>query len=296
MHTIFRWTTALILALGMAFSAHADDTVAQIRQHAGEHRILVLGEFHGTRETPLLVRELMEAYAADGTPVRLALELPTDENAALATYTASAGTVEACAALRGTTYWNVHSRMHDGRRSEDMLELIEALRVLRRQGRDVQVFGFDRVLPADMAGAGTRDRVMAEEVRARARALPKNGRLLVLTGNVHGMRTQPKMIAYPPMTALLKDLDLQRAYRGAWRRGLGMYGCSALRTASAARSCGGIAQSGYRCRPQLRPVGVVAALQRGAAAGQQFGLVIIHAWPGSTPDHRRQPSMGSALQ
>lgn len=98
--------------------------------------------------------------------------------------------------------------MHDGRRSEDMLELIEAVRVLRSQGRDVQVFGFDRVLPADMAGTGTRDRVMAEEARARARALPKNGRLLVLTGNVHGMRTQPKMIAYPPMTALLKDLDL----------------------------------------------------------------------------------------
>ncbi len=39
MHTIFRWTTALILALGMVVTAHADDTVAQIRQHAGEHRI-----------------------------------------------------------------------------------------------------------------------------------------------------------------------------------------------------------------------------------------------------------------
>lgn len=225
MHTIFRWTTALILALGMVVTAHADDTVAQILQHAGEHRILVLGEFHGTRETPLLVRELMEAYAADGTPVRLALELPTDENAALATYTASAGTAEARAALRGTTYWNVRSRMHDGRRSEDMLELIEAVRVLRSQGRDVQVFGFDRVLPADMAGTGTRDRVMAEEVRARARALPKNGRLLVLTGNVHGMRTQPKMIAYPPMTALLEDLDLYNVRIEA--RGGEGWGCTA---------------------------------------------------------------------
>lgn len=104
MHTVFRWTTALILALGMVVTAHADDTAAQIRQHAGEHRILVLGEFHGTRETPLLVRELMEAYAADGTPVRLALELPTDENAALATYLASSGTAKARAALRGTLY------------------------------------------------------------------------------------------------------------------------------------------------------------------------------------------------
>ncbi len=101
MHSIFRWTAALMLALGMAFSAHADDNAAQIRQHAGDHRLLVLGEFHGTRETPLLVRELMEAYAADGTPVRLALELPTDENAALATYLASSGTVKARAAYPG---------------------------------------------------------------------------------------------------------------------------------------------------------------------------------------------------
>lgn len=50
MHSIFRWTTALLLALGVALTAHADDTAAQIRQHAGEHRLLVLGEFHGTRE------------------------------------------------------------------------------------------------------------------------------------------------------------------------------------------------------------------------------------------------------
>jgi hypothetical protein len=75
MHSIFRWTTALLLALGVALTAHADDTAAQIRQHAGEHRLLVLGEFHGTRETPLLVRQLVDDYSRNG-PVLLALELP----------------------------------------------------------------------------------------------------------------------------------------------------------------------------------------------------------------------------
>lgn len=226
MHSIFRWTATLLLALGMSANAHADDVAVQIRQHSGDHRVIVLGELHGTREVPALLRELMEAYAADGAPVRLALELPTGENPALATYMSSAGTAEARAALRGTKYWTVRSRMHDGRRSEDMLDLIEAARVLRAQGRDVQVFGFDRVLPAEMAGTGARDRVMAEEVRARAEALPKNGRLLVLTGNVHGMRAQPRMIAYPPMTALLKDLDLYNVRIEA-RSGEG-WGCTAL--------------------------------------------------------------------
>ena len=125
MHSIFRWTAALLLALGMSANAHADDVAAQIRQHSGDHRVIVLGELHGTREVPALLRELMEAYAADGAPVRLALELPTGENPALATYMSSAGTAEARAALRGTKYWTVRSRMHDGRRSEDMLDLIE---------------------------------------------------------------------------------------------------------------------------------------------------------------------------
>lgn len=78
MHSIFRWTTALLLALGMAVTAHADDTAAQIRQHAGDHRLLVLGEFHGTRETPLLVRQLVDGYSRTG-PVLLALELPRGE-------------------------------------------------------------------------------------------------------------------------------------------------------------------------------------------------------------------------
>lgn len=90
MHTIFRWTTALILALGMAVTAHADDTAAQIRQHAGDHRLLVLGEFHGTRETPLLVRQLVDDYSRTG-PVLLALELPRGETSTLRDYLASDG-------------------------------------------------------------------------------------------------------------------------------------------------------------------------------------------------------------
>ncbi|WP_201525453.1 hypothetical protein, partial [Klebsiella pneumoniae] len=74
MHSFFRWTTALMLALGMAVTAHADDTTAQIRQYAAGHRMLVLGEFHGTRETPLLVRQLVDDYSRNGAPVLLALE------------------------------------------------------------------------------------------------------------------------------------------------------------------------------------------------------------------------------
>ncbi|PAM44112.1 calcium-binding protein, partial [Acinetobacter baumannii] len=74
----------------MATSARADDAARQSRQHAGDHRVLVLGEFHGTRETPLLVRRLVDDYSRNG-PVVLALELPRGENTTLRDYLDSDG-------------------------------------------------------------------------------------------------------------------------------------------------------------------------------------------------------------
>lgn len=57
MHRWMRSACTLLLSLLLASPALADEmTAAQIRQHAGEHRLLVIGEYHGTRETPLLVR------------------------------------------------------------------------------------------------------------------------------------------------------------------------------------------------------------------------------------------------
>ena len=207
MHSIFRWTSALLLALGMALNVHADDTAAQIRQHAGEHRLLILGEFHGTRETPLLVRELMEAYAADGTPVRLALELPTDENAALATYLVSSGTAKARAALRGTPYWSVRSRMHDGRRSKDMLDLIEAARALRTRGATCRYSVLIACYPPKRRVVGTRPGDGPRGPRARTGIAEQR--------TAAGADRQRTWHAYaaeddcvPPMTALLNDLEL----------------------------------------------------------------------------------------
>ena len=141
MHSIFRWTTALILALCMAVPAHADDTAAQIRQHAADHRMLVLGEFHGTRETPLLVRQLVDDYSGDGTPVLLALELPRGENPTLRDYLASDGGAAARQRLRGRAFWAVRDDQHDGRRSRDMLAMIEDLRALMSTGVEGAIVG-----------------------------------------------------------------------------------------------------------------------------------------------------------
>lgn len=210
MHVWIRVITALLLTTALATTARANETATQIRQHAGEHRLLVLGEYHGTRETPLLVRRLVDDYSRDGTPVVLALELPHSEDVALAGYLASEGDADAMTTLRARRYWTVLSGRHDGRRSHDMLELIEAVRALRVQGRAVQLVGFD--IPVSARGNQARDDAMAAHLRQTYARLPANARLLVLTGNVHAMRQRPAdappEMQQRPMAAALADLDL----------------------------------------------------------------------------------------
>ncbi|WP_313179505.1 calcium-binding protein [Stenotrophomonas sp.] len=210
MHSIFRWTTALILALGMAVTADADDTAAQIRQHTADHRMLVLGEFHGTRETPLLVRQLVDDYSHDGAPVLLALELPRAENPTLRDYLASDGGAAARQRLHGREFWTVHDDQHDGRRSRDMLALIEDLRALKAQGRVIDLVGYD--VDNSDGGNQARDDRMAAELRRLYRRLPDGARMLVLTGNVHAMLQRPAgappEMQTQPMASLLRDLDV----------------------------------------------------------------------------------------
>ncbi|WP_315387623.1 calcium-binding protein [uncultured Stenotrophomonas sp.] len=199
---------------GSAFASPAtgvEGTATQIMTLAGDHRLVVLGEFHGTAETPLLVADLMERYSRDNAPVRLGLELPMSENAALARYLRSSGDADAKEALRTSPFWRVKDDQHDGRRSRDMLALIETLRVLRAQGRDVGVAGYDTEISA-YDNEVDRDAEMAKHVRQQFNALPAPTRMLVLTGNVHAMRhpfeDAPAEMQHRTMASYLVDLPL----------------------------------------------------------------------------------------
>lgn len=214
---MMRWLwTATVVVLMMCGPAVAaplsgqDDTASQIVMHAGDHRLIVLGEYHGTAEVPLLVAELMERYSRNAG-VRLALELPVSENAALARYLRSNGDAAARKALRTSPFWVVKDEQHDGRRSRDMLALIEAIRTLRAQGRDVGVAGYD-VAVGTPGSNDARDAAMARHVRQQFKAAPSGARLLVLAGNVHAMRTLPNDapvgMQQQTMAAHLVDLPL----------------------------------------------------------------------------------------
>jgi hypothetical protein len=201
---------AALIAAGAVASATPDPldaAVQELRAAAGTQRLLLLGEKHGTREIPQLVARLVAAYAAE-SPLLLALEIHRPEQAALTAYLHSDGGAASRAALRAGAFWQVTDDQHDGRRSLDMLELIEQLRRLRGQGAQLDLLAYDHD-PASPRGSGGREAELAAAVRAAYAALP-HGRLLVLTGNAHAQLQRPRSAPPalpPPMAAQLHDLD-----------------------------------------------------------------------------------------
>lgn len=182
------------------------DAVDAIEHGAEGKRLLLVGEKHGTREIPDLLEALLGRLAADG-PVLLGLEVPRTEHAALRRYLASDGGPAARSSLAAGAFWQAADRQHDGRRSHDMLDLIEAVRTLRVSGRDVAVLPYD-VPPGHGRDHHQRDAEMAGHIRTAYQALP-SGRLVVLAGNVHAMNARPSYAApqmQEPMGAYLQDL------------------------------------------------------------------------------------------
>jgi erythromycin esterase-like protein len=249
------------MALGAANAAPAapaEETAAQIMRHAGGARPVVLGEYHGTAETPRLVADLVERYSHDGTTVRLALELPMSENVALACYLRSDGDLDARETLRTSPFWFVKDDQHDGRRSRDMLDLIEAIRSLRAQGRDVGVAGYD-VETGSSTDNDMRDAAMATHLRQQFNALSHGTRMLVLTGNVHAMRTPPADAAANDGLIPAGSVALQRAPGGVARPFLGLP--AAMPRATVDRACATSRRSRQWRESTVRPVGLSTGTQ-----------------------------------
>lgn len=214
--TIWRWCTATLLVLwsvgtSAASAAAPDpgiaDAVAATRAAIGEHRLVLLGEYHGTREIPQYTAALVDALSADGS-VALALEMSRSEQPALDRFMTSDGGAAAVATLQATQWWSIKGQQHDLRRSRDMFELILRLRELRAAGREISVWAIDVAAGVHLS-SDQRDRDMAAALRERHRASDA-ARVLVLIGNVHAMlakptRAPPQM--QQPMGSYLGDLD-----------------------------------------------------------------------------------------
>jgi len=91
---------ALATAFAVAAQAHHVATVvttnADVRRAAdlvrdaiADHRLVLLGEMHGTQEAPALAGALLDCYVAQHRPVVLALEINTNEQPRFDRYLAS---------------------------------------------------------------------------------------------------------------------------------------------------------------------------------------------------------------
>ncbi len=181
---------------------------------------LLLGEFHGTQQSPGFVGRVACHAAIRGRPVAVGLQLPTGEQPSVDRYLASAGSKADRDELLYDGIWR--SPFQDGRSSEAMFTLIETLRALRAAGLPIRIFYFGE----QRVKGEERDRAMAASVLAQRQAIHDEV-LVVLSANLH-----PRVVPlegrnrYIPMGALLAEAHVKvTSLVMAWATGT-MWSCA----------------------------------------------------------------------
>ncbi|HEX8703751.1 MAG TPA: hypothetical protein VF815_33250 [Myxococcaceae bacterium] len=177
--------------------------------------LLVLGELHGTVESPRAVMQAVCAASAGGRPTWLALEFPRDEQPRVESFLATGDEVS----LRESPFWR--RDYQDGRTSQAMMGLLREVRRLRAAGREVRILAVDAPVQEDDGGK-ERDEHMAEriaQVRSRAPAEP----MVFLAGNLHATRRLiiPRSAVWRLVKqgVSLKTLTLEARDGTAWQCG-----------------------------------------------------------------------------
>jgi hypothetical protein len=199
----------LMAALAGPSRASAAEPVAGCRAVGGAEallsqsaqRYIIVGERHGTAEVPALFGDLACLASARG-PLIVGLEMEADQQAALDAFLSSDGSLLAQQAWRRSKHW----RLRDGRGSEAMWAMIERLRTLKAQGRDVSALAFMHQANSIEA----RESAMAEAWRAALKNRPE-ARLLILIGSVHA-ESEPVGQSIPAASFIPAQLRLTLGY------------------------------------------------------------------------------------
>jgi hypothetical protein len=141
-------------------------------------RFVLIGEIHGTAESPAIFRDLVCAATSSQRSIVIGIERETREQKAIDAFMARAGHAAATSALLAQSGWSVL----DGRSSRAMLLLLEALRALKRQGRISEVVAFDDARASE--SPAQREQRMASALMAAADR-HANALVIALTGNLH---------------------------------------------------------------------------------------------------------------
>lgn len=160
------------------------DAADAITFRASSGRLLIVGELHGTNESPELVRMLIDNAVAQG-PVRLGLEMRISGQAAMEAFLHSPGSTTDRAKMFQSPFWD----SKDGRSSTAMLQLIDRVRALRSTGADVDIFFMEPDSVGKVMGdedyMAFKEGGMAKSIRRVLNAGAPNPSVIALMGNVH---------------------------------------------------------------------------------------------------------------
>lgn len=172
-------------------------------QSDGKRRFIIVGEAHGTVQVPLLFEKLV-CNASSREPVNVLLELRKGATAAVQRYVASDGSPGARRALFDDEIWD--PKWADGRSSEAIFKLVEALRGMKHSGLDIEVYCTQ---PDDRPRA---DQFYGEVWRAADWALiaaqRPNALNLILVGSAHAALNDNRNLRFLPAAAHLRPSDV----------------------------------------------------------------------------------------
>jgi hypothetical protein len=153
---------------------------------AAPHKVLVVGESHGTAEAPAAFAGLVCAAAQQG-PVTVGLEMPESDQPLLDYVMAAPDEATAARTLRNGEFGDV--RRNDGRHSQAMFDMIISIWRLKAAGRDVAL----RAFAPRMSVIRGRDQGWWELEMAygmsRILVVRPDARVLILVGDLHARKT-----------------------------------------------------------------------------------------------------------
>ncbi len=213
------WVSALTLVTGQASHGQQPEPLApdacepppgyEALSQLDDLRFLVIGELHGTEQTPALFGELVCALASSGMRILVGLELMVWSESAINTYLRSDGTeADRTTALTDSRWLDpVNIEFPDGRLSNAMWDLVERLRFLRDAGHEVAITTFRGFMLEGEQSLTPFEARMAETL-LEAEADADYDLTVVLTGNAHARtsrRTENGLLPFIPMAANLPE-------------------------------------------------------------------------------------------
>lgn len=146
--------------------------------------VILVGEVHGTREIPAAFSDLVCHAVEQDFPTKIGIEFSSRFTDSLDAFVNTTGSKEALGELEKLSFW--HVKFQDGKRSEAMYEMLEAVRRWNvKDGTDISVFSFDA---NDWSEDVNREKQMAKNIQSQA---GPGHVTLILTGNLHSRTRQP---------------------------------------------------------------------------------------------------------